>query len=454
MTKDPIFAFASHVVDTTLADIPTEAIQAAKTFTLDTLGVGISGSNGPDAQRLVVQMLRSAPGDDARCWVSGEKVSASAAALCNAYYAHCQEYDCVHEDAVAHVMTVVLPVVLAGAERQGDISGDRLLEAVILGVDVAASLGVAAQSGLRFFRPATVGAFGATAALGKIMGFDQAKMAQAFSLAYGQVSGTMQAHTEGSGLLAMQVGFNARNAVMACDLAEAGFTGPENILSGDFGYFRLIEDGGDPAGAAAQLGNIWRITEVAHKPFPSGRATHGILDGCLQLQKDRGFSAGDIASVDLTVPPLIQHLVGRPPKTEMAINYARLCARYVTSCALHSGGVALADFSPQAYMRKDRQDLAARISLQVKDDGDPNALTPIGVKIALNDGTLLTQDVQHVYGSPANPMTRDAHLAKFRQNCRDAAHPLSDQNVEALIAEVDSLETLSDVVRLVDLAIA
>ena len=32
----------------------------------------------------------------------------------------------------------------------------------------------------------------------------------------------MQAHTEGSSLLAMQMGFNARNAVVACDLAAQG----------------------------------------------------------------------------------------------------------------------------------------------------------------------------------------------------------------------------------------
>ena len=30
------------------------------------------------------------------------------------------------------------------------------------------------------------------------------------------------------------------------------------------------------------LGKVWRISEVAHKPFPCGRATHGVLDGVLR----------------------------------------------------------------------------------------------------------------------------------------------------------------------------
>ena len=80
----------------------------------------------------------------------------------------------MHEEAVVHAMTVVLPVAIAGAERMRGVSGKDLITAVTLGVDVAAGLGVAATTGLRFFRPATAGAFGGTAALGKLMGLDQA----------------------------------------------------------------------------------------------------------------------------------------------------------------------------------------------------------------------------------------------------------------------------------------
>ena len=454
MQKDPIFDFARHVAGTRLQDMPDEVIAAAKTFILDTLGVGITGSNGPMAQELVAAMAGMGATEDARVWATGQMLPAPAAALCNAYQAHCQEYDCVHEAAVAHVLTIVLPSALAVAEREGGVTGSRLLEAVVLGVDVAASIGAAAASGLRFFRPGTVGAFGGAAAAGKVLGLNADTLVQAFSLAYGQIGGTMQAHTEGSGLLAMQIGFNARNAVTAVDLARAGFTGPENILLGDFGYYRLIEDGGDPSPFVQRLGQDWRITEVAHKPFPSGRATHGILDGCLALQREHGFTAGQVAKIRLTVPPLIEHLVGRPPKTEMAINYARLCTCYVLACALHGGGVALSDFNDQAYRRQDRQDLAARTSITVEDRGDPNALVPIGVEIELADGQVLTTDVQEVYGSPQNPMTRDAHLAKFRQNCLDGVRLLPDDQIEAMIRMVDDLENLPDVRGLVDLTIA
>ncbi len=451
---DAIDFFCAHVVERAARDFPDTAVDAAKTFILDTLGVGILGSNGPQAAEIAAVQDLSGQGHDARVWSTGKRLPAPAAALCNAYQTHNSEFDCVHEAAVAHVMTAVLPVALAGAERIGGVSGARLIEAVVLGVDVAASLGVAASSGLRFFRPGTVGAFGGVAALGKLMGFDAERLRHAFSIVYGQVGGTMQAHTEGSMLLALQMGFNARNAVVACDLAAAGIEGPRNILEGPFGYFRLIEAGGDPARVAQDLGRLWRIAEVAHKPYPSGRATHGVVDACLELRQRHAIAPDTIDQVVARVPPLIVHLVGRPPQENMAINYARLCARYVAARVLIGGAVRIEDFTDAAYRDAPTQDLAARIALEVRDVGNPNALTPVEVEIRLRDGTRHTTHVELVTGSPARALSRAAHLAKFRRNCELAARPLPPAQMERLIALVDALETVPDVTRLVDAAVA
>lgn len=447
---DAIAAFARHVAERRYADIPENARLAARIFILDTIGVGLAGSTGPKCAEIIAAQRMFGDSRDARVWSTGERLSAHGAALCNAYQAHNSEFDCVHEAAVAHVMTAVLPVALAGAERMGGVDGRRLIEAVVLGVDVAASLGVAATTGLRFFRPATVGAFGATAALGKLMGFDAARLQTAFSIAYGQLSGTMQAHTEGSMLLALQLAFNARNAVAACDLAALGIEGPANILEGPFGYFKLIELAGDPASIAMDLGRIWRIAEVAHKPFPSGRATHGIVDGCLELQQKHGFKAGDIARIEARVPPLIHHLVGRPPKPEMAINYARLCAAYVSACALLRGTIGVEDFRDAAYRDAETQALAQRMSIVVKDGGDPNALTPVEVEIELKSGAKHATTIAVVYGNPAKPMSREAHLAKFRRNAEVARTPVPAAKADRLIALVDELESVRDVSMLVD----
>ena len=292
---DAIVRLAAHVVGTGYDDLPARAIAATKTFILDSFGVAVVGSAGPWVAELIEAQARWGQGGDARVWVRGTRLPAPAAALVNGYQIHNSEFDCVHEAAVVHPMAVLLAATTAHAERAGKVSGRDFLTAIALGVDIAAGLGLGSRAPLRFFRPATAGAFAATAAIGKLMGFDVATLVHAFAITHAQLCGTMQAHAEGSPLLAMQIGFNARNAVVACDLAAAGITGPQNVLEGPFGYYPLFEGAYDLGPVLDGLGKVWRITEVAHKPFPCGRATHGVIDGVLQLKGRHGFEAAEVA---------------------------------------------------------------------------------------------------------------------------------------------------------------
>ena len=323
---DAIAAFAKHVVARGYADLSAEAVAATKTFILDSFGVGVAGSDGPWVRELVDACGAWGAADAARVWVRGTALPAPAAAICNGYQIHNSEYDCVHEAAVVHPMAVLLAATTAYAERAGGVSGRELLTAIALGVDVGVGLGIASKAPLRFFRPATAGAFAATAAIGRLRGFDTPTLINAFSIAHGQLCGTMQAHAEGSPLLALQIGFNARNAVVACDMAANGLAGPQNVLEGPFGFYRLFEGDYDVRPVLDGLGRVWRIAEVAHKPFPCGRATHGMLDGLLGLMSEHGFGAHEVERIDCRVPPLTHRLVARPARAGMTSNYARLSA--------------------------------------------------------------------------------------------------------------------------------
>jgi 2-methylcitrate dehydratase PrpD len=449
---DAIVRLAEHVVRTGYDDLPAHAIAAAKTFILDSFGVAVVGSTGPYVAELIAAQARWGQGGDARVWVRGVRLPAPAAALINGYQIHNSEFDCVHEAAVVHPMAVLLAATMAHAERAGGICGRDFLAALALGVDIGAGLGLGSKAPLRFFRPATAGAFAATVAIGRLMGFDVATLVHAFAITHAQLCGTMQAHAEGSPLLAMQIGFNARNAVVACDLAAAGITGPHNVLEGPFGYYPLFEGACDLGPVLGDLGRVWRITEVAHKPYPCGRATHGVVDGTLQLKGRHNFAAVDVARVECLVPPLTHRLVGRPAQEGMAASYARLCAPYVVACALLNETVDIADFGAEALTDPRRLALAARVALRTDDNPDENALAPVRVAVTLRDGTSHKIGLDQVYGGPARPMSPDAHLAKFRRNWRAGALLMAAG--EALFARVDALEEVADVTELVDLMVA
>ncbi|HZD26173.1 MAG TPA: MmgE/PrpD family protein, partial [Alphaproteobacteria bacterium] len=442
IAPDSISRFAEHAATTAFEALPAPAVGAARTFILDTLGVGLVGSAGPHVDGLRAVQRGWGDGDAATVWGSGLRLPAPAAAMCNAYQTHNSEFDCIHEAAVVHPMSVVLPAALAVAERQGGVSGRDLLAAVVLGVDVACHLGVAARSGMKFFRPATAGAFGGTAAAGRLMGFDAGWLTNAFSLAYAQLCGTMQAHAEGSPVLALQVGFNARNAVSACDLATLDIAAPRQVLEGGFGYFRLFEDEVELAPVLGELGRVWRITEVAHKPWPSGRATHGIVEACLALQAHHDFAAAEVERITARVPPLTHRLVGRPARAGMSVNHARLSAPFAAARALLGRGLGVADFAPAALADRDSIALAHCIEVVEEPGHGPNDLAPVHVDLLLVDGRRFTETVETVYGSPAKPLGRDAHLAKFRGNCAAALPALPAGRADRLIEAVDGLEAL------------
>ena len=137
----------------------------------------------------------------------------------------------------------------------------------------------------------------------------------------------------------------------------------------------------------------------------------------------------------------------------MAVSYARLCAPYVLACALLTGGVGLDDFRPAALADPARLALARRIRLSADDNPDPNALAPVTVVVRLRDGVTHEIGVGEVYGSPARPMGREAHLAKFRTNWISGATSLPEAAGERLIELVDELESVQDVAELVDLMV-
>ena len=165
---DAIDDFVAHVTGTGFDDVPAEAVRSAKIFILDSFGVGLSGGAGPWVDEMIQLAAQWGQGDDARVWGHGQHLPAPAAALCNAYQIHHAEFDCVHEGAVVHSMTVLLGAAMAVAERDGGVSGRDLMLAAILGVDVACHISVAVTTGLRFFRPGTAGALAAVTAIGKL----------------------------------------------------------------------------------------------------------------------------------------------------------------------------------------------------------------------------------------------------------------------------------------------
>lgn len=452
MTMSAIQRIIKHIELTQYEDLPESTRDAVKTFVLDSVGVGLSGSRVDRVAQVKQAALEWGEARQAQVWVTGEWMTAGAAAAINGYQIHNQEWDCVHEPAVVHPMAVILSALMAYAQKQ-KLSGQSLIKGIVVAVDVATLIGESVTSGLKFFRPSVCGCIGATAGICAMSDLQGEKVANALGIAYSQISGTMQSHVEGSPMLAMQIGLNSQAAIRAVDLALAGFDGPRDILEGPYGYFNLFEDSYDISVLEQKLGQEFQIERVSHKPYPTGRAGHGTVDGLLTLQHQHGFRASDVTAISVSATPLINRLVGRPIKPNMDVSYAKLCNGYIAATALLTGNVTVQDFDPQCLADPDRLALGKKVTTRLNDSRDPNALAPVNLEVTLTTGQQVSIDLPAVLGNPDKPLTRSAQLIKFRAACKSALCPFSDAQIEKLINDIDELEQIQNISQLVDLMI-
>ncbi len=429
--SNPIVALARHALTFSVADLDPGTRTAAQMIITDTLAVGLAGCNASYAQALRGVVDNWGTGGPCRVLGEGAGLPAASAAFMNAYQIHGQEFDCVHEAAVVHPMAAIMAAALADIDRaaQGTattgISGAEFIATITAAVDVAIAVGLSAKAGLRFFRPATAGAFGAAAVVARLRGYSLETTVQTFGHLYSQLCGTMQAHTEGVAVLPMQIGFNARNAIIAADLAMAGISAPVDVIDGPFGYLELFEPGGSMQTPLKELAGERRIAQLAYKPYPTGRATHGGLAGLLSLCSENRIDAAQVKRVTLTGPPLIHRLVARPIHEGLPANYARLCMQYTGAVAILREGIGLFDFDNASLADDEIHTLANKIT--VVDDGstDPNALAPQTVQIDLVDGSNVKQELHEIYGSPEQPLSLQQHESKVTHCCEFAGYAAS-----------------------------
>jgi len=422
-------------------DLPQSSIDAAKKFILDTIGVGIAGAKAAYADDIVrAAQAWGGPAIAGSAHLMGrrQRLPAPSAAFVNGFQIHCQEFDCVHEGAVVHPMATIFAALQAEAEAHHNLAGQDFILAVIIAVDLAVGIGVSSNAAIKFFRPANAGLFGATLGIARLRGFSVEQTLSALGFALAHCSGTMQSHIEGKPALPIQIANAARAAIMACDLAANNIPGPEDVLEGQFGYFPLFEGDWDIDRLLGQsLGQ--RITEVSHKPFPTGRAAQG---GIVAMQKlrARGVTPENVVRIELKVPPLIERLVGRAYQDGMDVNYARLCFAYSGAVTLFNGTIGLDDFESTALESAETAILAQKIKITLDGSTDPSTFTPQVATAKLSSGEEISVEINQLFGSPNDPLSDEQHLKKF-----DACIDFSGLPTTAGVRLKDAIENLTTI---------
>ena len=228
---DPAHALAEHVVETTIEDVPEETITATRLDVLDTFGAILGGSGAPGIRELTAVTERWGGLEEARLAVIGGKMPAHHAALINSAMGHALDFDDMSYAGQVHGSVIILPAVLAAAERNG-VDGQRLLEAFLGGSETAYILGSALSYShylKGWWATATLGGIGAALGSGMALGLNLSQLTAAISLSAIQANGMVA--VLGYDAKPIIAGQAARLGVESAILASQGNTAPEMSAS-------------------------------------------------------------------------------------------------------------------------------------------------------------------------------------------------------------------------------
>lgn len=361
-----------------------------------------------------VQVLEKTLGDDldrgtARLAL-GRRATVRSAALINGTAAHAAEVDDSFREAMYHPGAATISAALAVAQSV-DASGPQFLKAVVLGYEVSTRIGVVMGRAhyKHWHNTGTMGAFGAAAAAGQLLGLDEDAFANTLAIAATFASGLQQAFRLESMAKPLHAGRAAEAGVLAAQLAQGGMRSSLDVLNGESGLGIAMSDGPKWEGIGDTLGRDFHITRLTFKNHIGCGHTFPAIDGALELQRLHGFSHSDIESVHLGVYQSTLDIASHvAPQTA---DQARFSLHYMVASALVHGSVRLSAFEPQRLNEPATRALMKRISKALDPEVDAGfpARRAARVSIRLRDGRHLTHWQSDRKGDPELPLT-DADL--------------------------------------------
>ncbi len=436
---------SAYIADALKKPLPKPVVERAKLHLLDTVAAIVAGSRLTPGKK-ILQYVKSI-GGKAEVGIIGTRLMTSVpnAALVNGMFAHADEMDDTHPASLTHPGRNVVPAALAIGER-GHHSGASLLRAMVLGYDVCARMMLTLKT-IEFQRAghysgAFGGAFGATAAASALLKLNAQETRFALSYCGQQAAGLAAVLRDPEHIQKAFAGggMPAHNGTVAALLAAQGFTGVEDIFSGERDFFHAFEPAADRAELVRHLGSDYKMLTSAIKCWPVGGPIQGPLHVLREMIRQHGLKAADIEKV-----------VARIPDKELEIvnnrNMPNISIRHLLALMLLDGTVTSGSAHDFARM-KDPKVLALKARIEAV--GDP-ALTDAQrrwrcvMSITLKDGRTLAHQTMAAKGSYENPVTREDEEEK----ALDLMAPvLGRKGARGLIDAIWGIDRLQDVCAL------
>ncbi len=393
----------------------------ARRLVLDIAGLCFAARGQDYVQATLESIDASGP-----CTVIGhaQKLGVEGAALVNGTAAHGEDFDDTYEGGPVHAGAVIVPALLAAAERH-KLSGSDLLRGIATGVEVTCRLCAVAPMKVHkagFHPTAIFGVMGAVAGLGAALRLPPEQTVHALGIAGSMASGIIEYLADGSWTKRMHPGWAAQSGYRAIRMAMAGFQGPRTVFEGKHGFFHGFANtsDGDFAAMLEGYGETWLWTSIAFKPYACGTMAHPFID-CAREFRKKGIAAETIARIECETAEGIVHRLWEPltMKRSPPNGYAaKFSIPYAIAVAILRDNAGLGEYAEAVVKDPELLRLAAKIGYVV-DPANPYPKQFTGhLRVTLNTGEVHEHRQNFFKGGVDRPLTDDDLMHKFLANCR------------------------------------
>jgi 2-methylcitrate dehydratase PrpD len=241
-------------------------------------------------------------------------------------------------------------------------------------------------------------------------------------------------------------GMPAQHGVAAALMVKSGFTGVEDILSGQYNYIATYSADPDWDVLTRDLGTHFEIMRGGIKRWPVGAPIQGPLHVLHDLMQQHRFGADDVERLEVRVPERELGVVNDREMSDISL-------QYLLGVMLIDGTVTFKAAHDYGRMKDPR---IRRLHPRIIPVGDPTLTDPLrrwrgAMEIRLKDGRTLRHQTLAAKGTFENPLTRQ----EVEEKSLDLLAPImGKRRASALISTLFGIQKLKDARELRALYIA
>lgn len=438
-------AVVDELVARRIEQYPADIVELAKQCVTDTLAVTLAGTRESGSQAVAAELLDGRDGDGPATLVGrSERASALDAALINGMAAHALDYDDVSLPMSAHASVVILPALLALAEKR-KASGRDVLESFVAGYEAGSRIGMYMapthyDSG--FHGTGTIGTFAAAAACAHLMRLDADRTERAIGIAAAQAAGIRSMF--GTDCKPLHAGKGAFNGLFAALLATRDFTSAIGAVECANGFAATHAGARNGAEAFAEPPGGFFLRRNLFKYHAACYMTHAAANAITEAMKTHQLASDAVERIVVTADESLNSVCNiASPDTGLGMKFSLRTVAALSMLGRDTS--ALSSFTDDAAAEPALAQAREKIAVEL---ADVRPITRTGVRLIAKDGRAF--DVEHDSGKPETDLSLQSErlAAKFTALAGDVLGSARAEQLLALIAKLDAQPDVSALMRL------